>query len=1259
MKRNLITLTLIIHFSLIIIHSVYADTCNFPFPQNATYPYGIKPNNFTNAQMDQHCLDWFNKWKAKYVTQNNCTGSEWRLQRVETGNGITNGCYGFATAPNENDTVSEGIGYGMVIMVFMSSSTNNTKVYFDGMYTYFKDHLDGAGLMNWQIPYCSSGGSATDADEDVAFALLAADKQWGSGGTINYKNEADTIIGRILSNEISAANDIRPGDGWDGGNISYFAPYEYRMFGDYTSTARWYSVASHTYTTIINYYFNAASTTNAALGIKTGLQPNWCNYDGTTWSPGAWSMDYNSWWWDAIRHVWRQSYDYILYGTQDSELAYDNNARVSYFFKTKYNGDSSQIKSHYTLDGTETSYNRGDRTPDLGTEDVKNLPGPEGAVAISAMVEGDQDWLNNCYYTLVTMNAGTGSGNLTDTGVDWGTDYFCDILKMQYLLILTGNMPNPMGNYPTPTVTPTVTFGPSPTPVPQGIFDDAETGSLVNLDTSAGGQSGFTAVANTSDRPDTGLRSIKITSTNNSWGAYGEDSPYSGGLGYRNETGATALEFDIYSTAGITFFVKLVEGTANGADGETFASRGSQTTITANGWKHVSIPITNTAVFKRDDPNSVTGNNKLDLGAIKSFYFQIDSAPAATIWIDNITFTGTFPTATPTYTATKTRTPNGTRTNTPTVTVTSTNTPYFSPTITPTDTIFISATVTPTFTITATPTITPTFTLTPYMPFGVFDDFETGVLKNPATSDTGGGATLIISNSTVSVHGGTRSMQLVTTGANGWAVATLDSPYDGGLGYRNFTGATTFTFWINAPAATELFIKLVETNGQQWSDRGNVLTTGVAGWQQITITLSTLTVDQYSPAGDGDSVLDLDILKSVTFQFDNPGSKTVYIDDIKFGGMPTPTITPTPSRTPTATKSQTPTGTAQNTATYTFSATQTYSPSSTKTNTPLATATATQTYTGTFTATITGTSTAYQTNTPGNTPTWTLTPTRTSTEAITATYTLTASTTVTATFTPTYTQTYTATQTPTATPTYTATVTQTFTITQTHTVSPTITQTITGTPPTETDTPTVTQTCTATPSFTDSVSPTRTATQTCTMSFTPTVSMTNTPLPTATYTFTGTITPADTATASPTNTSQATASPTAQAQATATSTSQCPCTTATSTFTPTPVPTQPVFFIYAEKAYPCPYNPANGGLNLQFKVSKDFKGADIKIYTANFRLVRHDKFSQGGHAGTISAEIPSGEVMDLANGTYYYIIEAESYEGIQAATKIGILIIIR
>jgi endo-1,4-beta-D-glucanase Y len=1245
MKRNSIFLSSIIVFILIIISFSFSDTCNFPFPQNINYPYGIKPNNFTNAQMDQHCLDWFNKWKAYYVTQNNCTGSEWRVQRTVTGNGITNGCYGFATAPAENDTVSEAIGYGMVIMVFMSSATNNTQQYFNGFYTYYKDHLDGAGLMNWQIPYCNSGGSATDADEDVAFALLAADKQWGSAGAINYKSEANTIIGRILSNEITAANDIRPGDGWDGANISYFAPYEYRMFGDYTGTSQWYSVASHTYQTIVNYYSSNSQTVNAALGMDTGLMPNWCNYDGTTWSPGAWSMDPNSWWWDAIRHAWRQSYDYLLYGTMNSPLAYSNNNKISTFFQTKYNGDATKILSHYTLDGTETQYNRGDRTPDLGTEDVRNLPGPEGAVAISAMVEGDQNWLNECYYDLVTMDAGTGSGGLTNTGVLWGTDYFCDILKMQYLLILTGNMPNPMGNYPTPTptntwnvLTPTPT--PSPTPI-RGMFDDFETGNIINLDTSAGGQTAFTSVVNTTNRPAAltggGLRDLQITSTANGWGAYGEDSPYTGGLGYLDETGATALSFYIYPTVALSgnFFVKLVEATANGADGETYSNRITESTNSApaNTWTKITIAITNTSVFSRDQYNTVNGDGVLDLSGIKSFYLQVDSAPNATIYIDNIQFTGNFPTVTPTSTVTKTRTPNGTPTNSPTITVTATNTLYYSPTITPTwsstqtNTPYISPT------ITQTSTITPTFTLTPYIPFGVFDDFETGVFKNLNTTDTGGGSTVAVTNVTTTVHAGTHSMQVVTTGTAGWAVVTIDSPYDGGLGYRNFTGATALNFWIDAPAGTVLFVKVVETNGQQWSDRNVPITVPASGWQDINVALSSLTVDQYSPTGDGDDVLDLNIIQSVTFQWNNPGNMTMYIDDIKFTGMPTPTMTQTSTKTATFTPTMTPsaTDTPTFTLTQTPAFTKTYTPSITPTYsfTVPATITFTQTATPTTTFTYTGTPTFTATSTPTFTFTMTVTQTRTvsptitisptgtpPTQTVTPTVTATSSATlsVTPSFTRTFTGTFTMTATPSFTPTYTQTSTATFTFTQTlfvtPSITPSVTATMTGTPPTATFTSTVTQTAANTYTFTMTFTGTATQTMTPTMTFTCTFTPQAVPSAVLTFTATPTLTPGNNG------------------------------------------GTKTVIF-------PNPYNPAAGGkLGISFYTEDTYSEIQFKVYTCSYRLVYYGTQS-GSFKGQTEADMDAGGFTKFANGVYFYAVSGTNTGGQQKKFSTGVLDIIK
>lgn len=407
------------------------DTATLPvknckFPTGSRYPNGIKPSCFSQAEMNAHCLEWFKKWKSKYVTSQGCNAGEIRVQRIETGDA------------NTNDCVSEAIGYGMIIMAYMFSDSNNTRPDFDGFWRFYCRYKDGNNLMNWRILKDGNvfyqAGAATDADEDVAFALFMAHRQWGSGDSINYFKEAVDLSNSILQHEINDSNDVRPGDGWDGANPSYFAPAYYTIFKKRTGLARWGDIAKHTYATIVDYYYKSQETYDSALQINTGLQPNWCDYPGGKKGPGEWSMDFNGYWWDACRAPWRQGYDYLLNGTANSDYAKTNESRISKYFKTKYNGDPSKIKSHYSLSGEETPWS-GNPNPKLGAEDTMNLAGFVGSFAIAAMVEGDQKWLDTLYKRLVALP-------MCETGVDWGTDYFCDILKMLYVLVLSGNMPD-------------------------------------------------------------------------------------------------------------------------------------------------------------------------------------------------------------------------------------------------------------------------------------------------------------------------------------------------------------------------------------------------------------------------------------------------------------------------------------------------------------------------------------------------------------------------------------------------------------------------------------------------------------------------------------------------------------------------------------------------------------------------------------------------------------------------------------------------
>ena len=72
----------------------------------------------------------------------------------------------------------------MLITASMAEYASRAKEIFDGMYQYYKVHLNeiGPNLMAWQqndngsaIENASGADSATDGDMDIAYALLMAD----------------------------------------------------------------------------------------------------------------------------------------------------------------------------------------------------------------------------------------------------------------------------------------------------------------------------------------------------------------------------------------------------------------------------------------------------------------------------------------------------------------------------------------------------------------------------------------------------------------------------------------------------------------------------------------------------------------------------------------------------------------------------------------------------------------------------------------------------------------------------------------------------------------------------------------------------------------------------------------------------------------------------------------------------------------------------------------------------------------------------
>ncbi|MES1207707.1 MAG: glycosyl hydrolase family 8, partial [Pseudomonadota bacterium] len=111
-----------------------ANGTNFPFPQNRQTSNCVYPTAYDNNDVRAAYV----KWKADLVTSTGAGGFQ-RVQRTDSdGLGSPSG------ATPRYSTVSEGIGYGMIIAVYMGD-----QALFDNLWKYEQLHLDSNGLMNW------------------------------------------------------------------------------------------------------------------------------------------------------------------------------------------------------------------------------------------------------------------------------------------------------------------------------------------------------------------------------------------------------------------------------------------------------------------------------------------------------------------------------------------------------------------------------------------------------------------------------------------------------------------------------------------------------------------------------------------------------------------------------------------------------------------------------------------------------------------------------------------------------------------------------------------------------------------------------------------------------------------------------------------------------------------------------------------------------------------------------------------------------
>ena len=322
---------------------------------------------------------------------------------------------------NQNDTVSEGIAYGMMIAVAMNDQT-----LFDSLYGTWKANATAGTLMTWCLgsgggstgtPCATSGGSATDADEDAAYALLMAGKLWGG----SYNAEAVTMIGDIWSHDIDGSGTKLPKGGSNYAspssqvtNASYFAPSFYRSFATVDSGHDWGGVATA-----------ALGVVNGAIAGSNGLIPAWCSSSCTTAGSNGAATD-GDYQYDSHRIPMRIGLDYCYNSTTTAKAYTTKNTA---FFASAATNGIGFVQDMYTPSGGPVS----------GT--APNSASILGTAGVGAMATGNQAFLNTAYQAVFDTIT-RGSMAPVDAAGKTPYSYFNATVGLLTALMMTGAFPH-------------------------------------------------------------------------------------------------------------------------------------------------------------------------------------------------------------------------------------------------------------------------------------------------------------------------------------------------------------------------------------------------------------------------------------------------------------------------------------------------------------------------------------------------------------------------------------------------------------------------------------------------------------------------------------------------------------------------------------------------------------------------------------------------------------------------------------------------
>jgi endo-1,4-beta-D-glucanase Y len=341
----------------------------------------------------------YKNWYSRFVT---ASGGGLRVQRPENG----------------NDSVSEGTAYGMLIAVYMNDPT-----LFAGLWKYWQQNETAGTLETWNST--GGSGSATDADQDAAFALIEAGKRWSNS---SYTSAGTTMVQDIWMHDIDSSSHLPRGGsnytGTSGGgdlnntNPSYFAPAYYPTFAKVDSGHAWSSVTTAVY-----------SALDTLANGTTGLVPAWCSNNCTAVGSNGAATDL-IYQYDAHRVPWRVGLDACWNGSSSAKSFL---TKISGFFagiaatSGANGGGLGRLVDLYDLNGAAA--------PNAAPNSMSLI----GSAAVGAMSGSNSSFVNSAWQILLD-GENRATLDVAKAGSQSGYSYYNATVGLLTMLSLSGNL---------------------------------------------------------------------------------------------------------------------------------------------------------------------------------------------------------------------------------------------------------------------------------------------------------------------------------------------------------------------------------------------------------------------------------------------------------------------------------------------------------------------------------------------------------------------------------------------------------------------------------------------------------------------------------------------------------------------------------------------------------------------------------------------------------------------------------------------------